>query len=42
MKKGPYGFLVCESSNAHEQSPILATDMHILPEASLRSLQHVF
>ena len=25
-KKGPYGFLVCCSSNAHAQSPIWATD----------------
>ena len=25
---GPNGFLVCGSSNAHEQYPIWATDMH--------------
>ena len=38
---GPFDFLVCSSSNAFAQSPIGATDMHFLPEASSRSLLHV-
>ena len=40
-KKGPYVFLVCGSSNAHAQSPIGATDIHSLPEASSRILLYV-
>ena len=28
MKKGPYGFPVCGSSNVHARSSIQATDMH--------------
>ena len=33
-KKEPYGFSVCSSSNVHAESPMGATDMHFLPEAS--------
>ena len=36
-KKGPYGFSVCGSSNPHAQSPIWATDMRCLLEASSKS-----
>ena len=39
--KGPYGFPVFGSSNVHVQSPIWATDMHFLPEATSRFLLHV-
>ena len=40
-KKGPYGCPVCGSSNAHAQSPIGATGIHFLPDASSMSLLHV-
>ena len=41
MNKGPYVFTVCISSNAHARSPIWATDMFVLSEASSRYLLHV-
>ena len=34
-------FPVCDYSNAYAQSPIRATDMHVLLEANPRSLLHV-
>ena len=40
-KKGPFGFPVCGSSNAHAQSPVWATGMCVLLEASSRSLLYV-
>ena len=33
-KKEPYGFPVCGSSNAHEQSPVSATDMRFCMASS--------
>ena len=41
-KKRPYGFSVCGSSNAHAQSPIWATGIRFLPEASSMSLLYMW
>ena len=40
-KRDHNSFMVCGSSDVLERSLIWATDMHVLPEASSRSLLYV-
>ena len=40
-KKGPCGFWVCSSLNAHAQSPVWATDLHFCLKLTQGPLLHV-